>query len=1821
MSSQVQAHRTDGVPGIDTLAIEPGASAVIVPSTNDQIDRIFREGDNLVLVLVDGSMLVIQNFYTLDQLPNVTEFQEESGKVSIGLKISEAGEYIRHEKVDRGRIEEMLNGSRHLAELESESDQVATVAGLGEAARTPLTPSALDFSPDGESDWVLGLSVAPSTGKWLSVGSLALVAAVYASRDDAEEVAAGALVTGIDEDADGTLDIVEIDTERDGSTDLRVNIEDGRLEVWQDSITLDQRVVEQVRSDSQRVTTFETIESIDLGADRTANTLSVAKSALDALADSNGDGDFDSDDDDYSLAIRGTSGDVIEFQDGIVFQNDDEKIGLAADGTSGVNVYQDHRGAQYVVDEDVDATGAGYYDTPLAAIIGNVEDVNLVMLGATDVEERITENNLDHFRTLLEAFRDATTSSLDGPATRGLAGESEALANMIAPATAPSLSQFSERDLQKLSEYVNLYVQGAGDSSDVDMTASVIGSTMTMNVDTDLDGTSERVVKVEFFQTPGLTNLDAALVVQTIDRDGDGRVDRFAIDGTTGEAADGTVDLFEDFAYDASGRLETKSLDTNASDDGTYESIESYSYDGTSDKIVRTELDSNGDGTSERVDIDSDSDGNAERVETDIDSDGTAEIIELDTEDDGSIDITEHDEDGDGTPERVIYDTSADRTSVRTEHDPDDDGSIERTEHDADGDGNAERTEFDADGDGTAERVEHDYDDDGDIDRFAFDNDDDGNVDRFEDFEFDAGGRLSKVKTDENTSDDGIYERVETYGYAGASNQIIRTEQDTNANGTPDRILHDADGDGTPERIVHDADAGGSNVWIQFDPDDDGSFDRTEYDADGDGTPERIVHYANGAGTNLRTEHDLDDDGDIDLTEFDADGDGTPERIEHDADADGSNVRTDHDPDDDGDIDRTTHDSDGDGTFEQTEYDEDGDGNHERIEYDLDDNGIAERFAFDTNDDGTLDRIEKLETDASGRRTKLHIDENASNDGTYESIASYVYEGTSNRIIRTEIDSNTNGTPDRIEHDADGDGNSERIVHNADAGGTDLRTEYDVDDNGSIDRTEYDEDGDGTPERTVHDADADGSLVRFEYDSDDDGDIDRIERDADGDGTAERTEFDDDGDGTYEQIRFDQNDDGEVERIAYDVNDDGRIDRYEDFVFDASGRPSRKNVDEDASNNNIYELFETYTYDGSSSAIIRTDFDTDANGTVDRIENYDAQGAVTTAENYRYYRNGSLREKDVDENGDGLADRVEYFSENDGSLSRIDGLVHTDSQLTRRNIDSDASDDGVFERAEYYAYTVDGDLIRTEFDTDVDGLPDLIRNHYVLGSTKGASIEVLEYNSSGQVEKKYFDTDFSNGTNYEVIEVYEYDGEGLLVKTLRDTDASNDDTYEEVIEYGYKGLVRDFAEFDLDADERVDYKEQYDEFGMVVSTERFEYDVPGFVRIKSSDFDGNGEIDAIEYITGTDENLMEVTGYDVYFEYDENGNRITAYYDTDFSGTESFEMIETYEYDVRGNRIRTKFDTDASDDGTYERIETYAYDSESIWGDIHTRTEFDEDADGSVDSIIYYGINGDATSIETYVYATNTRTIKFADIENGGSDDPIYHRERTYTEHNNGTTSVEETEYRVSEGSRTRVIKRIDDDGNGIFDSVVNYDAEGNEVQPAVADMRMTVEFDSENSLSYTQVSRGTDGVIREILFPADDDYEYQPTAADGTAWQNVDTIALYNIDDVDLVFVGAEGSSGDVTLILTDEFIDAMMESRGSSDHVMIWGDEGDAVQMNFERYEMSVFQYDDTHVWFTVPDSSALIAIDGDMDWIDIPPIGSSDVGSFAGDAQLPI
>jgi hypothetical protein len=154
---------------------------------------------------------------------------------------------------------------------------------------------------------------------------------------------------------------------------------------------------------------------------------------------------------------------------------------------------------------------------------------------------------------------------------------------------------------------------------------------------------------------------------------------------------------------------------------------------------------------------------------------------------------------------------------------------------------------------------------------------------------------------------------------------------------------------------------------------------------------------------------------------------------------------------------------------------------------------------------------------------------------------------------------------------------------------------------------------------------------------------------------------------------------GELQRIEYDSNDDGRA----DHIAYHDGAPRARLIE----------------------------IDTDHDGEVNRWEHYDAEGRLIKVGSSR---RGGKPDRWAFLGPDGLASRMEYDSDSDGRVDRIEVLEQ--GRLVRVEVDVDR--DGKIDRWQDWRTGV---LSAEELDTDGDGEPD---RRLLYGT--GGNVETVE---------------------------------------------------------------------------------------------------------------------------------------------------------------------------------------------------------------------------------------------------------------------------------------------------------------------------------------------------------------------------------------------------------------------------------------------------------------------------------------------------------------
>ncbi len=811
------------------------------------------------------------------------------------------------------------------------------------------------------------------------------------------------------------------------------------------------------------------------------------------------------------------------------------------------------------------------------------------------------------------------------------------------------------------------------------------------------------------------------------DVDGDGKLDTFT--DANGDGFDDNASANTDALPDSDADGAPDYLDVDSDNDGITDTVESGGVDNDGDGVIDGFTDTNGDGLDDNTlatplpTIDTDVDGDSNRIDVDSDGDGIPDAIEgnVDNDGDGVPDYLDIDSDNDGVPDAVespatgidsdndgiddAYDVDSTGGTDANGDGIDDDASVQ----DTDGDSIPDYLDRDSDGDGISDLVEaggSDSDGDGVVDGFNDTNgdglDDTTDVNPLALIDTDGDGIVDRLETD--SDGDGIPDAVEVG--ADPSNPV-----DSDNDGIPDHLDVDSDGDGIPDSLegTVDTDNDGVPDYIDTDSDNDGLPDAVEtptsgVDTDGDGIDDQFDVDQTG-GT------DSDGDGvDDDLTPVDTDGDGTPDFRDLDADDDGI-------PDtQEAGVDPTSPlDTDNDGTPNHLDTDSDNDGINDDTEagtdpsnpVDSDGDGVVDAIDSDSDNDGIPDDQEG-NVDSDGDGTPDFQDVDSDNDGIPDSV-----EAGNDPAEPT--DSDGDGTPDYLDTDSDNDG-----IDDAIEAGTDPSAPVDTDGDGVPDVIDTDSDGDGLtdgaeagpdPANPV-DTDGNGIPDHLETDSDKDGLPDNFEGgvDTDGDGISDNDETsgDTDGDGIPNYLDVDSDGDGvpDAQEGGADSDSDG-IPDFLDLDADNDGITDlREAGGDDADGDGKVDGFVDIDQDGLDDAVAAVPFadnDTDGDGVVDRLDlDSDNDGLTDLSESAGFDQDSDADgrvDNYVDENNDGLDDGFAAFPI---VPEDIDGDNAPD------HLDLDSDNDGIFDIIEAAMIDINGDgMVDDTVDDNGDGYSDV----------------------------------------------------------------------------------------------------------------------------------------------------------------------------------------------------------------------------------------------------------------------------------------------------------------------------------------------------------------------------------------------------------------------------------------------------------------------------------------------------------------------------------
>ena len=1465
---------------------------------------------------------------------------------------------------------------------------------------------------------------------------------------DVYEFGPEGIVSPLDSDDDGLLDYLDVDSDNDGLPDayeyggnaaeFADTDNDGvpnHLDIDSDNDGLkdsDEIDINTTDSDSDGIVDTFDVNGTN-GVDNNGNGLDDAVELL-TMLDTDQDGisdlyDLDSDNDGLTDAYEssGVSFNVDANGDGIVDQfTDANKDGMDDDvfSTPLPDLDTDSDGVVNHLDKDSDNDGisdlseAGGVDANADDVIDNFADANQDGLNDDTAATPLADHDSDSDSIVNRLDIDSDNDGIPDPI--------EALG-----ATATSTVSGVDTDNDGVPDYIDADADNDGVPDALEAPVS--------GVDTDNDGIDDLY---DFDPLTGSDNNndgieDSYTVLDTdsdgipdyldLDTDNDGLPDALEVPVTTEDADNDSI--ADEFDVD-----ETNGADSN--NNGIDDSVE-----------LNGLLDSDGDGVADFRDLDADNDGLNDVEEAggvDSDNDGIIDgfddinkdglndttaataLLNPDTDNDNTPDYLDVDSDDDGIPDAIEHaaapangDTDNDTIADHLDSDSDNDGISDSEEAPGSGIGGSL---LDTDSDGIDDQYDVDTSNGNDINGdgiddalFALgvlDTDNDGAPDYIDlDSDNDTINDITEARTSTSTvtdaNNDGLVDNFTDLDGDGLDDNAgvnVLPDTDTNADGVPDRLELDSDGDGIPDAVES-----GPSAQL-LDTDNDGISNYRDLDSDNDGIPDAIE-------TTLGVGVDSDDDGIQDHLDLDSDNDGLTDTLE----AGGNDVNGDgvidgfNDANNNG-IDDITElnallipDTDDDGDEDFRDTDSDNDTVSDTLEAggaDADADGEVDAFE-DNNADGLNDTTAAMplanpDTDNDGLDDRLDLDSDA------DTISDLIEADGS------DTDTDADGNPDRIDTDSDNDGikDSVEAIDGADP--------VDTDDDGVADFRDLDSDNDSLTDQyetadAISDTDDDGKPDYLDTDSDNDGIMDVVEAggvDADNDGELDNF-TDSNGDGLNDLtfatpvVAPDTDADGNEDHLDIDSDNDAVLDAEEVGAIanepadtDEDGIPDYRDLDSD--NDTINDIVEANGVDSNDDGLVDNFDDADSNGLDDTVQNSplispdtDNDGVVDRLD-IDSDNDGldDVNEDTIDTDDDGIPDYRDEDSDGDSINDDIEnplGTLDTDLDGLFDHLDLDSDNDGIPDSVEAGNAALpvdtdnDGAADYVDIDSDNDGIPDTVESQGLLGTVDtdedgladhldidsdndGINDSIESQRSGDDVDADgiddSYDVDFTNGTDDDNDGVDDaFEAQGIL-----DSDAdgspdaleldSDNDGIPDAIEAGTGPLPAD-----TDNDGTPDYLD--------------------------TDSDNDGIDDAIEGVGGVSPGVIDTDGDTIpdYKDLDSDGDGLpdsqeTGSSDTDEDGTPDFRdldsdndsLLDTVEaggVDIDDDGMVDNF-IDANEDGLDDRVsETPLATPDSDNDGSADHLDIDSDNDGISDSIesgdLPAGVDSDADGKPDYI--------------------------------------------------------------------------------------------------------------------------------------------------------------------------------------------------------------------------------------------------------------
>ena len=538
----------------------------------------------------------------------------------------------------------------------------------------------------------------------------------------------------IDTDADGIIDMNDLDSDNDGDTDTsEANVQDddkdGIADIGSPVIT------DVIDTDADSILDYVDLDSDNDGVFDIQNNANSAfdlnnDGRVDITEDIDGDGIDDSIDGNTQVLGHGSNADSDGDSVLDVIDKDDDNDGIA-DVTE--------RRFENTVNDLESIDGSQITNVRRMSSIDTRRAMDSDNDGIINEKDRDSDNDgisdlIENGRPNLSGFdhdQDGIDDVFDADFTGGVDNDQDGVDDIFIVKdtdqdSAPDYLDL-DSDNDKISDNIEqLTVPPSGVDTNGNGIDDAFDPVFNSNQDDNLDGIDDTLVVLSNPDGDNILNFQDTdsdgdgiedINEQARDFDGDGTPNYLDLDSDNDKISD-AIEGLNDFDLDgASNFLDLDSDGDNISDE--YEGNIDFDADGSPDFLDldsdndsisdarETINDFDGDGASNYKDLDSDNDGISDEIEgdTDFDSDGASNFLDLDSDDDGISDAVEgeSDFDVDGDPNFLDLDSDGDGLS-----------DIEEGEIDSDNDGTPNFLDLDSDNDGIADKDENgDFNSDG----------------------------------------------------------------------------------------------------------------------------------------------------------------------------------------------------------------------------------------------------------------------------------------------------------------------------------------------------------------------------------------------------------------------------------------------------------------------------------------------------------------------------------------------------------------------------------------------------------------------------------------------------------------------------------------------------------------------------------------------------------------------------------------------------------------------------------------------------------------------------------------------------------------------------------------------------------------------------------------------------------------------------------------------------------------------------------------------------------------------------------------------------